>query len=108
MSDSQLDQLASSHAIREVSKPPPTHQGGVPDVLAFIDELLAQLEANHLALAQQLHQAEQARDEQAARVKALESELAALLAELDFEQRIKQVEEQAKQLETTYNFKLKT
>jgi hypothetical protein len=52
------------------------------------------------AQAETLQQAQKARDEQAARVKTLESELAALLAELDFEQRIKKVEEKAKQLET--------
>lgn len=67
-------------------------------------ELIQQLAAQ----AETLQQTQKARDEQTARVKALESELAALLAELDFEQRIKQVEEQAKQLETAYNFKLKT
>jgi hypothetical protein len=41
-------------------------------------------------------------------VTALESELAALMAELDFEQRIKKVEGEAKQLETAYDFELKS
>jgi chromosome segregation ATPase len=108
MSDSQPDQLASSHSIREESQSQHSYDGGVQHALASIDELLAQLEANHQALAQQLQQAEQARDEQAARVTALESELAALMAELDFEQRIKKVEGEAKQLETAYDFELKS
>jgi chromosome segregation ATPase len=108
MTDSQPEQPASSHSIREEPQSPPSHLGGAQDFLAFIDELTAQLEANHQALAQQLQQAEQARDEQAARVTALESELAALMAELDFEQRIKKVEGEAKPLETAYDFELKS
>ena len=108
MSDPQPVQPASTGPNREESQLSPSPQGGVPEVLAFIDDLLAQLEANQQGFAQQLQQAEQARDEQAARVTALESELAALMAELDFEQRIKTVEEEAKQLETAYDFKLKT
>lgn len=108
MSDLQPAQRASPDANRDESQPSPAPQGGMPEVLASIDALLAELDASQQAFAQQLHQALQARDEHAARVKSLESELAALLAELNFEQRIKKVEEVAKQLETANNFKLKT
>lgn len=100
MSDLQPDQPSSSDSNREAPQHSPSTQGGIPEVLTSIDQLLAELEASQQAFAQQLQQAEQARDEQAARVKALESELSALMAELDFEQRIKKVEEEAKQLET--------
>lgn len=108
MSDPQPVQPASTDSNREDPQPSPAPQEGVSEVLASIDSLLAELEASQQAFAQQLQQAEQARDEQAARVQALESELSALMAELDFEQRIKTVEEEAKQLETAYDFKLKT
>lgn len=108
MSDLQSAQPASPDANREESQPLPAPQGGMPEVLASIDALLAELEASQQAFAQQLHQALQARDEHAARVKTLEFELAALLVELDFEQRIKKVEEEARQVETDYDFKLKT
>ena len=164
MSDLQPVQPPSTDSNREDPQPSPAPQEGVPEVLASIDSLLAELEASQQAFAQQLQQAEQARDEQAARlqglegelaklkgdrdaadqekataqqstadlnqqlvaqaetlqqtqqardeqaarVKDLESELSALMAELDFEQRIKTVEEEAKQLETAYDFKIKT
>ena len=164
LSDLQPVQPPSTDSNREDPQPSPAPQEGVPEVLASIDSLLAELEASQQAFAQQLQQAEQARDEQAARlqglegelaklkgdrdaadqekataqqstadlnqqlvaqaetlqqtqqardeqaarVKDLDSELSALMAELDFEQRIKTVEEEAKQLETAYDFKIKT
>lgn len=104
-------------------------QEAIAAAIARVDELLAELEAAKQAAAKDkaaahqtvtelkqqleaqaetLQQAQKARDEQAARVKALESELAALLAELNFEQRIKKLEMEARQVETAYDFKLKT
>lgn len=83
MSDLQPVQAALSDSNREDPQPSPAPQGGVPEVLASIDALLAELEASQQAFAQQLQQAEQARDEQAARVQALEGELAKLKGERD-------------------------
>lgn len=104
-------------------------QEAIAAAIARVDELLAELEAAKQAAAKDkaaahqtvselkqqleaqaetLQQAQKARDEQAARVKALESELAALLAEINFEQRIKKLEMEARQVETAYDFKLKT
>ena len=83
MSDPQLAQPASTDSNREDLQPSPSPQGGVPEVMASIDALLAELEASQQAFAQQLQQAEQARDAQAARVKGLEGELATLTGERD-------------------------
>jgi hypothetical protein len=63
MSDPQLVQPASTDANREDPQLSPSPQGGVPEVLASIDALLAELEASQRAFAQQLQQAEQARDD---------------------------------------------
>ena len=83
MSDLQPGQPASTGANREENQPSPSPLGSVPEVMASIDALLAELEASQQAYAQQLQQAEQARDDQAAKVKGLEGELAKLTGERD-------------------------